>query len=338
MKAIVLDYALRTLAERDTPEPGRLGPNDVRFRVHEVGVCGTDRELAAFRFGFPPEGDDYLVLGHEAIGQVVETGAQVATLKPGDWVAPMIRRCCQPPCASCARGRRDLCLTGSTRERGIFGLHGYFGEYAVDDAADLVRVPAELADRAVLVEPLSVVEKAVSSALAAHRGEARSALVLGAGPIGLLAALVLRERGLAAVVASLEPRDHPRARLADRAGFEYLEAPAARKADIAIEATGSADAAFAAIRSLAPLGVCVILGASAGAGSISFTDLIVNNQTVIGSVNASPEAFELAVRDLGRFDRRTVEDLIRRAPFSAAIDSIAGTSVDAPKLVHVVAA
>lgn len=336
MRAAVLDYNTHRLMKRDIQEPDAPAGGEVLFRVYEAGVCGTDRELASFRIGFPPDGESFLVLGHEALGQVVETGEGVTGLERGDWVVPMIRRSCQPPCASCARGRRDLCLTSGVRERGIFGMHGYLTEYAVDAAGDVMRIPRELTDRAVLIEPLSVVEKAVATALRMHAGEPRSALVFGAGPIGLLAALVLRERGLDPAVCSLEPPDHPRARLARDAGFEYSNRPG-RQADIAIEAAGAPDAALAAIGSLAPLGVCVVLGASTARGEFAFLDLIVGNRTVTGSVNASPEAFARAVEDLARFDPRIVSRMVQRMPFDTFESSILGPSPDVPKLVHVLA-
>src|SRR5207247_125180 len=133
--------------------------------IEEVGVCGTDRELAKFHLGYPPRGESHLVIGHEAVGRVVAVGGGVEFLRPGDWVVPMIRRGCPLPCRSCGRGRADLCLTGDYRERGIFGLHGYFCEMAVDRQQDLIAVPERLARFAVLAEPLSVVEKAIRTAL-----------------------------------------------------------------------------------------------------------------------------------------------------------------------------
>src|SRR4051812_14499673 len=105
MRAVVLDYEQRTLSDRDIEEPSLSEDQHVLFRVQETGVCGTDRELSNFVFGEPPKGDSYMVLGHEAIGQVVENGSAVRGLKKGDWVAPVIRRACIPACVSCSRGR-----------------------------------------------------------------------------------------------------------------------------------------------------------------------------------------------------------------------------------------
>ena len=335
MRAVGLDYTRKTLTDRDVPEPQPPGNAEVLLRVHEVGVCGTDRELSNFRAGYPPEGEDFLVLGHEAVGQVIEAGAGVASLRPGDWVAPMIRRACAPPCASCARGRRDLCLTGGFRERGIFGVHGYFAEYAVDAAEDLVAIPPELVECAVLLEPLSVVEKAVETALRLHPAAPAEALVLGAGPIGILAAMAFAARGLSVTVHSLEPAGHLRARLVESAWIRYLSQLEGAY-DLVLEAAGSPQAALAGLRALHPAGVCCVLGAPNSAGDLPLRDLILKNQVIFGSVNASPRAFELALRDLASFDRAILRRLIRRVRFSDYRESIFNPPGDVPKLVHVV--
>lgn len=336
MRAAGLDYEQRQLAERRVPEPRLDRDDEVLFRVHEVGVCGTDRDLASFSIGYPPAGESFLVLGHEALGRVEEVGRGVRTLRRGDWVVPSIRRTCQPPCESCARGRRDLCLSGSPQERGIFGIHGYLTDYAVDSESDLIRVPEELVDFAVLIEPLSVVEKAVERALRLHEGSPATALVLGAGPIGMLAALALQARGLEVSMYSLEPPEDPRARLITNAGVRYL-GRLEGKADIVLEATGSAEAALEGLRRLAPLGVCAVLGAGSARGDISFLDLLLSNQAVFGSVNASPQAFALALADLGRFDRNVLRRMMRRVGYGAFRETIPKPSGEAPKIVHVLA-
>ena len=334
MRAVALDYDERLLIERDIPEPAILHDDEALFRVEEIGVCGTDRELATFGLGYPPAGESFLVLGHEACGRVMAAGRGVTSVRVGDCVVPMIRRGCSPPCACCARRRSDLCVTGNYRERGIFGLHGYFCDLAVDAERDLVVVPEQSAAFAVLVEPLSVVEKAIATAIALRAEPAATAGVLGAGPVGLLAAMALRARGLDVWLQSLESPGHPRAKLAERAGAEYLESPG-RKADIMVEATGSPEAAFAAIAQLAPLGVCALLGAGTGAGRVSFRDLVVGNQIVFGSVNAGPEAFAAAIADLARFDSGMLGAMIDRRPFADFRRTVAAPSAGTAKIAHV---
>ncbi len=336
MRAAGLDFDSRELVERALPDPPPPSGDRVLLRIQEVGVCGTDRELAHFHFGTPPAGERFLALGHEALAQVVEAGPGVKRLAAGDWVVPMVRRPCHPPCAMCARGRRDLCMTDGYVERGIFGLHGYFCEHVLDAEPDLVRVPANLSGVAVLLEPLSVVEKTVETALRIHEWEPRRALVLGAGPIGILAALVLQLRGLEVAVYSVEPPQHPRALLLERAGVRYLTSIEGASADVVIEAAGSPAAAFAGFRALAPLGVYGLLGSPNATGEMPFRDLLRSNQTVFGSVSASPDAFERAAEDLERMPREALAGMITRAGFSALRDTLTKPGGDAAKVVHVI--
>lgn len=337
MKALALDYDLRSLKQCEQAEPRIDAADQVLFRVHECGVCGTDRELALFHFGYPPRGERVMVIGHEALGQVVETGSAVSGFARGDWVVPMVRRGCVPACVCCARGRRDLCLSGGFRERGIFGAHGYFSEFAIDSEADLLRVPAELAGVAVLVEPLSVVEKAVEQVLRAHRSEPRTALVVGAGPVGALAAIVLQDRGLKVTINSLEAEDHPRARFLRDAGAKYATSLKGSRFDVIVEACGQATAAFAALEALGPCGAMVVLGALNASGEMPFLQMILHNQTLLGSVNAGPEHFAAAIADLRRMDRRLLSRLIERRRFEDARATILYPAGMESKAVHVIA-
>jgi threonine dehydrogenase-like Zn-dependent dehydrogenase len=334
VRAAGLDYDRREVVMREMAEPGPPGAGEVLLRVHEVGVCGTDRELARFRFGEPPAGERFLTLGHEALARVAAAGPGVENLKDGDWVVPAIRRSCPINCLSCARGRRDLCLSGGYRERGITLAHGYFCDWTLDAACDLIRVPDGMLDVAVLAEPLSVVEKAIERARGLHAGEPRSALVLGAGPIGLLGALALRTRGYAVEVLSLEPEDSPRARWLRSGGIRYRrENPA--PADLIFEAAGSAAAAGLALERLAPLGVLIILGAPE-IERFPAGRLIGDNQTIAGVVNAGPEHFRMALDDLARFDRRMTGALIERRGFPGRPEDVLNFG-QTPKLVHVLA-
>ncbi|MBI4909386.1 MAG: alcohol dehydrogenase catalytic domain-containing protein [Acidobacteria bacterium] len=335
MRALALRYTDRTLSEVARPEPALAGRHDVLLRVLEIGVCGTDRGLIQGRFGRPPAGEEQLVLGHEALCEVLAVGSQVAAFKPGDLVAPMIRRACDPACRFCAVDRRDLCFTGAYTERGIIGAHGYFAELAVDKEQDLVPIPGELRDAAVLMEPLSVVEKAVRMALHAYPGTPERALVIGAGPIGILCALVLLSRGIDVIVHSLEPANSPRARWLVECGAAYCHADPP-DADIAIEAAGAPHAGFLAVSKLRPAGVAVILGAGNASGDFPFHDLIAGNRTVLGVVNADRAAFQDAANDLHRIGVRRFTPLVERIEASrwrrSLLSDEPGT---APKWVHV---
>ncbi|MDX2153151.1 MAG: alcohol dehydrogenase catalytic domain-containing protein [Bryobacteraceae bacterium] len=331
MRAAGLDYASRSFALRDLPEPV-AAPHELLLEVLEVGVCGTDRELAHFAFGEPPPGERFLILGHEALCRVANSAHGFTK---GDYVVPQVRRTCPARCPSCLRHRRDLCVSGQARDRGITGVHGYLAPYAVDDPQDLVRIPAALADRAVLLEPLSVVEKAIHTALRLHEAEPRTALVMGAGPIGILAALALQVRGFDTTVASLEPPDDPRVRFVKKTGVRYEHGlHRAPKADLVFEATGSPAAALAGFALLAPLGVYAVIGASQPSGPIPLLDMVINNQVVFGTVNASPAAFAAAAEDLPRFDPAITAALIERRSFDDIAASVLGPPGRAVKVVH----
>src|SRR5215212_1208672 len=145
------------------PAPRVISPKEVKVRTIEVGVCGTDREICHFDYGTPPDGAEYLVLGHEALGEVLEVGPGVEGLRPGDLVVPSVRRpCAHNHCPSCQDNRQDFCVTGDFTERGIKMTHGYLTEYFVEEEKFLNIVPPDLRDVAVLVEPLTVAEKGLA--------------------------------------------------------------------------------------------------------------------------------------------------------------------------------
>jgi threonine dehydrogenase-like Zn-dependent dehydrogenase len=134
MNAIAVTPCEKKVSIIDQPAPKLAGVGDVKLRMLEVGVCGTDREICTFQYGTPPEGSPHLVIGHESLGEVVEVGAAVSRVKVGDLVVPMVRRPCSvPTCTACRSDRQDFCYTGGFRERGIKGLHGFMTEMIVDD-------------------------------------------------------------------------------------------------------------------------------------------------------------------------------------------------------------
>src|SRR5215469_13226669 len=161
MQALAVFPSEKRIDLLDVPEPQLNGATDVLLRLREVGLCGTDREIASFEYGDPPSGTDHLILGHESLAEVIEVGREVRNLKHGDLVVAMVRRPCpHAECRACRAGRPDFCLTGNYTERGIKGVDGFLTDWVVEDEAYLVEVPQALADVAVLVEPLTVVAKA----------------------------------------------------------------------------------------------------------------------------------------------------------------------------------
>jgi threonine dehydrogenase-like Zn-dependent dehydrogenase len=198
----------------------------------------------------------------------------------------------------------------------------------------LVTVPVAYQEFAVLVEPLSVVEKAVSSAFRLHPGAPSTALVLGAGAVGLLSAMVLRNRGLDVTVLSLEPEDSERARLAREAGAEYVCSLADRVFDVVIEAAGAPAAALVALKAIGPAGVFVVLGVTESV-EVPMLPLILRNQVVAGSVNAAPRDFIAAVEDLARFPAKVLSRMIAREPWDTFRSTLLGPLSGTPKVVHV---
>ena len=234
----------------------------------------------------------------------------------------------------CRRGRRDNCLTGEYVERGIFGLHGYLCEFAVDHEDDLIPAPAELTEFAVLVEPASVIEKAWELALRLHPGEPRNVLILGAGPIGILAAWRALENGFGVTVYSRESEDSPRAQLLARHGVRYTRTLDGVGADIILEACGSAELAIAAMRTLKRLGVLILLGARPAEVRLPSLDMIIGNHIIAGSVNASRRHFEMAVSRLLAYDPRWLGPLLLRLPLIQAAETLFQPPSGAVKVVH----
>lgn len=310
----------------DQPEPALVQPTDVKINILNVGVCGTDREIWEFKYGAPPPGADYLITGHESFGQVVQVGAAVKTVKVGDYVVPTVRRGCPENCLSCANGRPDFCFTGHFTERGIKQRHGYMTEFVVDEERYMNVVPAELKNDAVLLEPLTIAEKAlmqitlIQSRLhwecrleSARDKSCRNALILGAGPVGLLGALLLRLQGMRTTVLAREPTPNAKAKIIEQFGGEYhstkTETPrqiadSIGNIDVIFEATGAAGVSFEYMQVLGTNGIFIFTGVPAPLKDITIDagtlmrDIVLNNQVVLGTVNAPKEAFENGIRDL----------------------------------------
>jgi len=324
------------------PAPRPTGGAEVLLRTLEVGICGTDREICAFEYGAPPTGESALVLGHEALAEVVEVGPDVTWARPGDLAVPTVRRPCPSPrCPACRACRPDFCVTGDFSERGIVRAHGFMCEAFVEEERFLVPVPHAIRDVAVLVEPLSVAAKAAQefeSLRARFKFDLPqpAALVLGAGPIGLLTAMTLRAHGFETHVFSREGEDDPRAALACSIGATYVSAARTTlerlpecvgRHDLVFEAVGVPEVAFGALPALAPNGIFIKTGVPARRGPVAadlsrwMYDLVLNNQVIVGTVNAGRSAYELAIRVLEQcmtLFPREVRSLLCRGPLEMA--------------------
>src|SRR5579863_7669183 len=279
MKAGAVYPGQRKVEVVSLDEPKVTAPHQVKLRMLEVGVCGTDREICGFDYGTPPSGFEFLVLGHESLGEVVETGTAVSRVRPGDLVAPMVRRPCpHPGCVACRAGRQDFCYTGDFRERGIKQLHGFMTDFVVDDERYLNPVPRGLREVAVLVEPLTIAEKALIQINTIQRrlpwglppspgnpaDYRQRAVVLGAGPVGLLGAMALVKAGFNTYVYSREQTPNPRADLAEMFGAKYISSQTASIAqlaslvgniDVVYEATGASQTALELLEALGTDGI-----------------------------------------------------------------------------------
>ena len=358
MKALGVFPASREVRLVDHPEPTLASPTQVKLRMLEVGICGTDREIVSFQYGTPPPGSDYLVLGHESLGEVVEAGAGVDRVRPGDLVVPMVRRPCnRPECLACRSDRQDFCYTGEFTERGINGAHGFMTELVVDDQKYMNLVPSALREVGVLTEPLTIAEKAIAQVWEVQRrlpwvatkaagGGARrrgNAVVLGAGPVGLLGAMALSVAGFATTVYSRASGAHDKAGLVASFGGRYVAAEQhsiddlaalVGNIDLVYEATGASRVAFEMLRALGTNGVFVFTGVPGRKGPIEvdtdrlMRDLVLENQLVFGTVNADRAAFASAIADLGVFQERWPVALgaliTARQPLSRSADALLG--------------
>ncbi len=310
------------LGEVPAPE---LVPGTVRVRTLECGVCGTDRDIASGLYGQAPPGRPDLILGHENLGTVIETAAGVTGFAPGDLVVATVRRGCGK-CRFCAANRSDFCETGAFTERGIRGQDGYMADEYVEAPDYLVRVPKALRSIAVILEPLSVVEKAVEQGAAvlarlhpppSPTPSEPTALIAGTGAIGILAAFRLRLEGFGVTAIDRHGDDTPAGRLLAAIGARHVNAGTGldvlgeQRFELIVEATGSANLDFALLQRLGPNGALVLTGIPAAdrppflvAGGGLLRDVVLDNQAIVGSVNANRRYFALGLRHLAQFRRR----------------------------------
>jgi glucose 1-dehydrogenase len=313
------------------------------MRVLEVGIDGTDTEINNGLYGDSPPGSDFLVIGHEALSVVETVGEGVQGFEVGDLVVSTVRR--PDDCPNCRAGESDMCLFGNYTERGIKGAHGYMGQYYSETPAFMVKIPLALRAYAVLLEPISIVEKAIAQAWKIQERmlwQPARAVVLGAGPIGILGTILLRLRGLEVHVYAKSAPETLQGRILNSLGATYQSVddhPVSGiqdqlgQIDFILEGTGSSAVAFQAMAQLGTNGVLCLTGVSAGNRSIEIPadvinlEMVLGNRVVFGSVNANRRYFEMGVQHFQQAEQRwpgIFERLItRRVPFddfAAALD------------------
>ncbi len=298
-----------SLGVREVPD-ARPGPGQLLVQGIALGVCGTDREIAANDYGSAPPGHDRLILGHESLGRVLEAPPG-SDFSPGDLVAGVVRRPDPVPCGACAQGEFDMCRNGQYTERGIKDIDGFGSQLWTIEPAYAVKLDPGLAEVGMLMEPTSVVAKAWEQIeRIGHRSwfDPKRVLVTGAGPIGLLAAMLGVQRGLDVHVLDLATGG-PKPDAVAALGAEYHssgieEFVAKGRPDIIVEATGASELVIDSIDHTAAYGIVCLTGVSPAGRRISVDvgetnrTIVLENDAVVGSVNANLRHFAVAAEAL----------------------------------------
>jgi len=307
------------LVEMDKPKVDDIADGlGVLVEVLRVGVCGTDREINNGEYGIAPEGAEFLVLGHENFGKVAEIGKNVTDLKVGDYVVATVRR---PRGSSIYDkiGEQDFTTDNNYYERGISRIHGYMAEFYSESSDFLIKIPPAIAEIAVLLEPLSIIEKGLKQAADIQERlkiwHPKRAAVLGTGNVGLLTVMALRMRGYEVHGFGLDmPEGYVNAELCNYIGATYDSTKettikdSAKKYgeyDLIFECTGYSPIIFDAMQSLNENGILILASVTGGERKTDAVPsdkinqmFVLGNRAMVGTVNAGREHFELGVKDL----------------------------------------
>jgi glucose 1-dehydrogenase len=328
MRALTVEPGKRDSARLEEVAEPSLSDGGILVQTLALGVCGTDREILSGIYGSPPVGQQRLILGHESLGRVLDAPRD-AGFAPDDLVVGIVRRPDPLPCTACAACEWDMCLNGRYSERGIKERHGYGSERFRIEPEFAVKIDETLASLAVLVEPASIVAKAWDHTkrvgLRLTNWQPRTLLVTGAGPIGLLAALMGAQRGLETHVLD-SPYQLAKEQLVRDLGGTYeakVGALGHLEPDILMECTGAPALISELLAHTGPAGILCLLGVSPPGrdfeldiGNICRT-LVLDNHTIIGSVNANRRHYEMGAQALARADRGWLHRLIsRRVPLT----------------------
>ena len=333
MKAITVEpHKPETARLEEIPEPDQRD-GSVLVEAIAVGVCGTDVEIVEGKYGWAPQGKTRLVLGHESLGRVLDPGPS-GGLQKGDLVVGIVRRPDPVPCPNCAVGEWDMCRNGQYTERGIKQIDGFMSERWRIEPEYAMKVDRSLGLLGVLLEPTTVVTKAWEQVQAVGQRaywEPRTVLVTGAGPIGLLAALVGSQRGLDVhVLDRVETGAKPE--LVRALGATYHAGTVSQvgfQPDVIVECTGVGQVIVDAIRAVAPGGVVCLTGVGSGGRTTGLptadaaATMVLQNNVIVGSVNANKRHWYKAGQELARADRAWLSRLIsRRVPPEAFMQAL----------------
>jgi threonine dehydrogenase-like Zn-dependent dehydrogenase len=327
MRALTVLPGVANSARLDDVSEPPLSEGAILARTIALGVCGTDREIVAGEYGTAPSGHERLVLGHESLGRV-ETAPEDSGFALGDLVVGIVRRPDPLPCAACAADEWDMCRNGQYTERGIKERHGYGAERFRIEPKFAVKVDPALGVLGVLLEPTSIVAKAWDHieriGQRSHSWQPRVLAVTGAGPIGLLAALMGKQRGLKVHVLDRNENE-PKPSLVRDLGAIYhgngLADLDTLQPDILIECTGATNVISGAVGHVAPSGIVCLTGVTSPGHKAEIDigllnrNLVLNNQVAFGTVNANRRHYEMAADALARADKAWLGRLItRRVP------------------------
>jgi glucose 1-dehydrogenase len=325
MRAITLEPGVKDSADlEEVPEP-QEPEGSVLVDGVALGICGTDVEIVHGDYGEAPPGSERLVLGHESLGRVARA-PDGSGFAPGDLVVGIVRRPDPVPCPSCAAGEWDFCRNGLYTERGIKGLHGFGSERWRIEPEFCVRLDPGLGMLGVLMEPTTIVAKAweqIDRLLGRATIGPERVLVTGAGPIGLLAALLADQRGYEVTVLD-RATEGPKPELVRDLGAAYTTGSVAEldpAPDIIVEATGASQVVLDAMTHTGANGIVCLTGISSGGHEIGLDagdlnrQIVLENDLVFGSVNANKRHYQAAAQALAAADKAWLERLItRRVP------------------------
>lgn len=293
-------------------------------RALALGICGTDHEIIDGNYGWAPAGTDRLIIGHESLGRV-EVAPDGCGIKPGDLVVGIVRRPDPVPCPACAIGEWDMCRNGGYTERGIKQRHGYGAAQFRLEPDFAVPVDPKLGILGVLLEPASVVAKAWEQVERIGRRSAswrpRVALVTGAGPVGLLAALMAKQRGFDVHVYDRIEQGPKLDIVRDLGATYHCRDLGTLEPDIVIECTGAGSVVLDVLSCNAPEGIVCLTGVSSGSHSLRFDvgelnrTMVLENDLVFGTVNANRRHYNAAALALAEADKAWLARVVtRRVP------------------------
>ncbi len=322
MKAItIVPGKPNSASVQEVPEPSS-GDGSIVVRALELGICGTDFELISADYGWPPPGSDHLILGHESLGRVEEAPKGSGFAKD-DLVVGVVRRPDPVPCVACAVGQWDMCRNGKYTERGIKERNGFGSEYWRIEPDFAVRLDPSLNGLGVLMEPASILAKAwdhITRIGERAEWKPKTLLITGAGPIGLLGALMGAQRGLQVHVLD-RVREGPKPQLVHDLNATYHTGQIKDigfRPDIVIECTGVASVIVEAMEQLGNDGILCLAGVSSHGQQISIDigtinrNMVLENSVIFGSVNANLTHYRMAEEALLKADRSWISRLISR--------------------------